>query len=38
MRAMRMVPVKPPPTMTNTSLWSDDLNDFVVRHNQFFNL
>jgi hypothetical protein len=31
MRAMRMVPVKPAPTMTDPSLWSQDMNDFVVR-------
>lgn len=31
MRAMRMVPVKPAPTMTDPSLWSKDMNDFVVR-------
>eukprot|EP01113_Clastostelium_recurvatum_P032515 TRINITY_DN4190_c0_g1_i8.p1 TRINITY_DN4190_c0_g1~~TRINITY_DN4190_c0_g1_i8.p1 ORF type:complete len:587 (-),score=130.72 TRINITY_DN4190_c0_g1_i8:28-1788(-) len=31
LRAMMMIPMKPPPTMKDTTKWSPELNDFVAK-------
>lgn len=31
MRAIFMIPMKPPPTLKNTSQWSSDMEDFVTK-------
>lgn len=31
MRAMQMVPKRPPPTLTDPKKWSKDFNDFIAR-------
>jgi hypothetical protein len=31
MRAMRLVPQRPPPTLTDPKKWSKDFNDFLAQ-------